>query len=87
MWPPGILVMNSKVPQWRAATADAAAAPEARAAATADLAQAIAAYIPQQKAQREISAINDALLKTAVAPTPGDLALISFPLRRSLEPP
>ena len=58
--------------------------PRRRAAATADLAQAIAAYIPQQKAQQEISAINDALLKTAVAPTPGDLALISFPLHRSL---
>ncbi len=82
---PGILVMNSKVPQWRAATADAAATPETHAAATADLAQAIASYIPQQKAQQEISAINDALLKTAAAPTPGDLALISFPLRRSVD--
>lgn len=82
---PGILVMNSKVPQWRATVADATVPPEARAAATTDLAQAISAYIPQQKAQREISAINEALLKTAVAPTPGDLALMSFPLRRSVE--
>ena len=80
---PGILVMNSKVPQWRAATADAAAAPETQAAAMAELTQAIASYIPLQKAQQEISAINDALLKTAVAPTPGDLALMSFPLHRS----
>ena len=61
------------------------APPDARAAATTDLAQAIAAYIPQQKAQQEISAINDALLKTAVAPTPGDLALMSFTLRRSVD--
>ena len=82
---PGILVMNSKVPQWRTAIADAAATPEARAATTTELAQAIADYIPQQKAQQEISAINDALLKTAVAPTPGDLALISFPLHRSVD--
>ncbi|SCW33210.1 HAMP domain-containing protein [Rhizobium mongolense subsp. loessense] len=82
---PGILVMNSKVPQWRVTVADAAVPPEARAAATTELAQAISAYIPQQKAQREISAINEALLKTAVAPTPGDLALMSFPLRRSVE--
>ena len=81
---PGILVMNSKVPQWRAAAADAASPPDARAAATTDLAQAIASYIPQQKAQQEILAINDALLKTAVAPTPGDLALMSFTLRRSV---
>ncbi|RVO51831.1 adenylate/guanylate cyclase domain-containing protein [Sinorhizobium meliloti] len=82
---PGILVMNSKVPRWRAATADAVTTPEAEAAATRDLARAIAAYIPQQTAQREIAAINDTLLQAAVAPMPGDLSLISFPLRRSIE--
>ncbi len=82
---PGILVMNSKVPRWRAAIADAVTTPEAEAAATRDLARAIAAYIPQQTAQREIAAINDTLLQAAVAPTPGDLSLISFPLRRSIE--
>ena len=82
---PGILVMNSKVPRWRATTADATTTPEAAAAATRDLARAIAAYIPQQTAQREIAAINDTLLQAAVAPTPGDLSLISFPLRRSVE--
>ena len=81
---PGLLVMSSKVPQWRATMADAADTTEAR-AATADLAQAIAAYIPQQKAQQEISATNDALLKAAIAPTSGDLALISFALRRSVD--
>ncbi len=81
----GILVMNSKVPQWRAATANPATAPEARAAVTADLTQAIAAYIPQQNAQREIASLNDTLIKAADAPTSGDLALISFPLRRSLD--
>ena len=80
----GILVMNSKVPQWRAATADPTIGPETRAAVTTDLAQAISAYIPQQNAQREISALNETLLKTADASTPGDLVLISFPLRRSL---
>ncbi|RVJ92387.1 adenylate/guanylate cyclase domain-containing protein [Sinorhizobium meliloti] len=82
---PGILVMNSKVPRWRAAIADAVTTPEAEAAATRDLARAIAAYIPQQTAQREIAAINDTLLQAAVAPTPGDLSLFSFPLRRSIE--
>jgi adenylate cyclase len=80
----GILVMNSKVLQWRAAMTDAAMTPEAQ-AATADLAQAIAAYIPQQKAQEEILATNDALVKAAVAPTPGDLSLIAFSLRRSVD--
>ncbi|MDO3434571.1 adenylate/guanylate cyclase domain-containing protein [Rhizobium sp. CBN3] len=81
---PGIAVMNSKVPQWRAAATDSAAPPDARAAAPSDLVKAIAAYIPQQRAQQEISAVNDALVKTANARTPGDLKLILFPLRRSL---
>jgi adenylate cyclase len=81
----GVLVMNSKVPQWRTATAEATVAPGQRAAVTADLAQAIAAYIPQQNAQREISTINDALLKAAEAPTLGDLTLVAFPLRRSVD--
>lgn len=81
---PGILVMYSKVPQWRAATAQSVT-PEARAAATTDLARAIADYIPQQTAQREIAAINDTLLQVAAVPTPGDLALLSFPLRRSVD--
>ena len=79
----GILVMNSKLPQW-AVTADASLPADRGAAATADMVQAIAAYIPQQKAQQEIAAVNDALARTADAPTPGDLALILFPLRRSL---
>ena len=41
-------------------------------------------YLPQQKAQQEIAAVNDALLKAANAPTSGDLALSIFPLQRSL---
>ncbi|MEY9585491.1 hypothetical protein ABIA15_004312 [Sinorhizobium fredii] len=68
---PGILVMNSKVPRWRAATVDPTLSPEAEASATRDLARAIAAYIPQQTAQREIAAINDTLLQAAVVPTAG----------------
>lgn len=81
---PGMLVMNSKLQQWRAVTADTSLASDRGAEATTDLVQAIAAYIPQQKAQQEISAVNDALVNSADAPTPGDLALILFPLRRSL---
>ncbi|RWD40315.1 MAG: HAMP domain-containing protein [Mesorhizobium sp.] len=80
---PGMLVMNSKLQQWRAVTAGTSLASDRGTEATADLVQAIAAYIPQQKAQQEISAVNDALVNTADAPTPGDLALIMFPLRRS----
>jgi class 3 adenylate cyclase/PAS domain-containing protein len=80
----GILVVNSKVTQWRA-TADATVEPETRAAVTADLAAAVAAYVPQQNADREISTLNNALLKANDAPTLGDLELISFTLQRSLD--
>ncbi|WEX86547.1 PAS-domain containing protein [Sinorhizobium garamanticum] len=81
---PGMLVMSSKLQQWRAVTADTSLASDRGAEATADLVQSIAAYIPQQKAQQEISAVDDALVNTAEAPTPGDLSLTLFPLRRSL---
>ena len=47
--------------------------------------EAIASYVPQQKAQREVANVNDALLRASAAPTSGDLALMSFPLHRSLE--
>lgn len=80
----GILVMNSKLAQWRTVAADASLASDRRAAATSDLVEAIKGYIPQQRAHQEISAVNDALVKLANAPTPGDLALMLFPLRRSL---
>ena len=80
----GILVMNSKLAQWREVMAATSPAPDQGAAATADLVEAIASFIPQQKAQQAISAVNDALVKAADAPSPGDLELILFPLRRSL---
>ena len=40
--------------------------------------------MPQQKAQIELSAINDTLIKAADAPSAADLPLLAFPLRRSL---
>lgn len=80
----GILVANSKVSGWREVTANSATSPEIRAAATGSALQAIADYLPQQRAQQEIATINDSLLKAANSPTPGDLALIAFPLQRSL---
>jgi adenylate cyclase len=83
---PGILVMESKIAEWRRsnAGADQGQGQDQRATATAALGQAIADYLPQQKAQIELSAINDGLLKAAAAPTPADLPLLAFPLRRSL---
>ena len=81
---PGIVVMESKVPQWQATIEDNTVSEEARLSATRDLAQAVADFIPQQQAQREILAINDALLQAASAPASGDLSLLEYPLRRSI---
>ena len=80
----GILVMTSKLPQWKALLTEGSHPSEQSAAAMADLVRSITAYVPQQKAQQEIAAVNDALVKAADAPTPDDLTLILFPLRRSL---
>jgi class 3 adenylate cyclase/PAS domain-containing protein len=82
---PAILVMNSKVDQWRTAAAEAGAGSQSGTLEAEDFLQAIASYVPQQRAQREIAAINDALLKASTAPTSGDLTMMSFPLHRSTE--
>jgi signal transduction histidine kinase len=72
---PGILVLDSQIAAWRRTGADGSG--EA-------LARAVAGFIPLQKAQLEIAAVNDSLLKAAGAPSPADLSLLSFPLKRSL---
>jgi hypothetical protein len=73
---PGILVLDSQLAAWRRA-GGAGASGE-------DLARAIAGFVPLQKAQLEIAAMNDNLLKAADAPSSADLPLLSFPLKRSL---
>ena len=71
---PGILVLDSQIAAWRRARGDGSG--EA-------LARAVAGFVPLQKAQLEIAAVNDSLLKAAGAPSPADLSLLSFPLKRS----
>ena len=70
---PGILVLDSQLAAWRRTGGSGE-----------DLARAIAGFVPLQKAQLEIAAVNDNLLKAADAPAPADLPLLSFPLKRSL---
>ena len=81
---PGILVMDSKIAEWRRTNADPSFEEEARIVATSKLGQEIAVFLPHQKAQIELWAINDGLLKAASAQTQADLPLVAFPLRRSL---
>ena len=81
---PGVLVMDSKLAEWRRALAAAGLDEDERRAAASQLADEITLFMPQQKAQIELSAINDTLIKAAAAETAADLPLLAFPLRRSL---
>ena len=81
---PGVLVMDSKLAEYRRAAGTTGLDEEARAAAASQLAAEIAAFMPQQKAQIELSAINDSLTMAADAEGTADLPLLAFPLRRSL---
>ena len=81
---PGILVMDSKVSEWQRTIQDVESDDLTRNTATAALASDIAALLPQQKAQIELAAINDTLIKAASAEGQADLPLLAFPLRRSL---
>ena len=72
---PAVLVLDSELAAWR----------RAGGAETEEvLARAAAGFVPLQKAQLEIAAFNDGLLKIAEAPSTGDLSILSIPLKRSL---
>src|SRR5262249_10343162 len=71
---PVVLVLDSELAAWR--RAGGAESEEV-------LARAAAGFVPLQKAQLEIAAFNDGLLKIAEAPSSGDLSILSIPLKRS----
>ena len=73
---PGIVYLDSQLAVWRRAGSAHGSG--------ADLAQAVAATVPLQKAQLEVAAMNDYLQKAAAAPSPANLPLLTFPLERSL---
>ncbi|MEM7225498.1 MAG: ATP-binding protein [Pseudomonadota bacterium] len=81
---PGILVLDAKFSQLQKAVADPELTTEDRAAVTDELTETISAFLPLQKSQVEVSAINDMLLKAASSDSRADLELVSFPLRKSL---
>jgi signal transduction histidine kinase len=72
---PGILVLDSQIAAWRHTGAEGSAE---------NLAHTVAGVVPMQKAQLEIAAANDSLLKAADAPSLTDLSLLALPLKRSL---
>jgi class 3 adenylate cyclase/HAMP domain-containing protein len=72
---PVVLVLDSELAAWR--RAGSAESEEV-------LARAAAGFVPLQKAQLEIAAFNDGLLKIAEAPSTGDLSILSIPPKRSL---
>jgi adenylate cyclase len=79
---PGVLVMDSRIAAWRRTTADQPT--NIGAPALTELAQAIAANLPMQKAQIEFTALNDGLLKASAAAAPTEVQLLTHPLQRSL---
>jgi adenylate cyclase len=81
---PGVLVMDSKLAEWRRGIGEAGLDAGADGAPAGELVTEIAVFMPQQKAQIELLAIYDSLTKAAAAETPADLPLLAFPLRRSL---
>ena len=71
---PGIARPGCTARAWRRAGAAGSGSGE-------DLARAVAGSVPLQKAQLEVAAMNDNLLKAADAPSPADLPLLVVPAR------
>ena len=81
---PGILVMDAKFSQLRNAVNNATLSTTERTTVMNELAGTISGALPLQKAQVEVSAVNDLLLRAGAADTRADLQVLSFPLRKSL---
>jgi adenylate cyclase len=80
---PAIVVLDSKFAALRRAASGGQPGDDP-AQLPARVVQEIAANLPMQKAQLEFAAISDGLLKASLAENPADLAVLAFPLNRSL---
>jgi signal transduction histidine kinase/DNA-binding response OmpR family regulator len=80
---PAIVVLDSKFAALRRAASGGQPA-EGPSQSPATVVQEIAAALPMQKAQLEFAAIGDGLLKASLAESAADLAVLAFPLNRSL---
>jgi signal transduction histidine kinase/DNA-binding response OmpR family regulator/HAMP domain-containing protein len=74
--------MDARIGAWRRARSGASV--DAAAPQLTELAQSIADNLPMQKAQVELTALQDGLLKASSAASPTELALITHPIQRSL---
>jgi signal transduction histidine kinase/DNA-binding response OmpR family regulator len=82
---PGLLVMDARYSQLSRRLTDPALPVEERSKVFAQLAHTFSAFLPLQKAQVEVSSVNDTLLRAASAPDQADLGVMAFPLRKSLQ--
>ncbi len=82
---PGILVMESNLAQLRRMIAEAEPGLEQPPAAMAELPKLLVSLVPLQRAEAEVSVVNDMLIKAASAESIEALQVLLFPLRRSLE--
>jgi signal transduction histidine kinase/HAMP domain-containing protein len=82
---PGILVMESNLAQLRRMIAEAEPGLDQPPAAMAELPKLLVSLVPLQRAEAEVSVVNDMLIKAASAESIEALQVLLFPLRRSLE--
>jgi adenylate cyclase len=82
---PGIAIMDAKVAKWRQRSDRFEPDAIGRDASTRTLMGDITRFLPRQKAQMEIVAINDGLIRAAAARSASEVRLLSFPLHRSLQ--
>jgi adenylate cyclase len=82
---PGIAIMDAKVAKWRQRSDRFESDAIGHDASTRTLMGDITRFLPRQKAQMEIVAINDGLIRAAAARSASEVRLLSFPLHRSLQ--
>ncbi len=82
---PGLMVVEGDLSQLQRVLDARDLSSEARIASVSGLVSSIAASPPLQRIQIEALNINDALRRAASAPRPAEVAILAFPLGRSLD--
>lgn len=81
---PSLLVMDAKLSELRRIMGQSGSPSTQRSRRISDLAEPIISSAPLQRAQSEVSTINDTLVKVASSKTIAELDVLLFPLRRSM---
>ncbi|GIT93231.1 hypothetical protein JANAI62_37250 [Jannaschia pagri] len=80
---PGVMILDARFAQLQRQAAEPSASVAELNETLAELKELVSSTLPQQTARFEAAAINDMLVRAALATSPSEISALAFPLRRS----